>query len=87
MSQEEYDRELFDIGLQLSRLEMLLQKENQGYCWIMRNKKVIWLSLQVKLKKNMSARLEEELRAVESEMEVSYWEPEHGPLLREDDET
>ena len=30
--------------------------------------------------------LKKELREVEYEMEVSYCEPEHGPLLREDDE-
>ena len=34
----------------------------------------------------MYARLKEELREVESEMEVSYCEPEQGPLLRDDDE-
>ena len=40
MSQEEYDRELVDIGLQLIRLDMLLHKENQRYGWIVRKKKV-----------------------------------------------
>ena len=45
ISQEEYDRELVGIGLQLIRLEMLLLKENQRYGCIVRNKKVIWHSL------------------------------------------
>ena len=53
----------------------------------MREKKVRWLSLQVKLKKNKYARLKEELRIPEHEMEISYCEPKQGPLLGEDDET
>ena len=36
MGQEEYDRELVGIGLQLIRLEMLLQNEDQRYGWIMK---------------------------------------------------
>ena len=35
---------------------------------------------------NMYARLKEELREAEFEMEVSYCEPEQGPLLGDDDE-
>ena len=42
--------------------------------------------MQVNLRKKIYARLKEELREVESEMEVSYCEPEQGPLLGEDDE-
>ena len=42
-----------------------------------------WNSLQVKLNKNISARLKEELRIVELEMDVLVCEPEHGPLLGE----
>ena len=34
----------------------------------------------------MFAELKKELRKVESEIEVSYCEPEQGPLLGEDDE-
>ena len=34
----------------------------------------------------MCVELKKELREVESEMEVSYCEPEQGPLLGEDDE-
>ena len=34
----------------------------------------------------MYARLKEELREADSEMEVSYCEPEQGPLLGDDDE-
>ena len=85
LSQEEYDRELVDIGLQLVRLEMLLQKENQRYGWIMK-RKVRWHSLQVKLQQMIFSRLKEQLMIAESEMEISYCEPEHGPLLGEDDE-
>ena len=48
--------------------------------------KVRWHSLQVKLQQNIFARLKKELREVEYEMEVSYCEPEQGPLLGEDDE-
>ena len=44
ISQEEYDRELVDIGLKLIHLEMLLQKQRQRYGWIMKNKKVRWNS-------------------------------------------
>ena len=84
MSQEEYDRELVDIGLQLIHLEMLLQKENHKYGWILRNTKMRWNSLQVKLRKNMSARLKEEIGIVEFEMDVLGCEPKHGPLFRED---
>ena len=46
-----------------------------------------WYSLQVKLRKNIYAILKEELREVESEMEVSYCELELGPFLGDDDET
>ena len=38
MSQDEYDRELVEIGLEIIRLDMLLQKENQRYGWIMKRK-------------------------------------------------
>ena len=34
----------------------------------------------------MFTELEKELREAESEIEVSYCEPEHGPFLGEDDE-
>ena len=61
------------------------EQENQRYGWVMKNK-VRWHSLQVKLQQNMFARLKKELREVEFEMEVSYCELEHGPLLGEDDE-
>ena len=40
----------------------------------------------MKLRKNIYVRLKEELREVESGIEVSYCEPEQGPLLGEDDE-
>ena len=46
-----------------------------------------WHSLQVKLRQKIYSRLKEELRGVESEIEVSYCELEHGTLLGEDDET
>ena len=59
MSQEEYDIELVDIGLQLIHLEMLLQKSNERYSWIMKRKKVIWNSLHVKLQQRMSIILKE----------------------------
>ena len=49
-------------------------------------RKVKWNSLQVKLHQNMFVGLNKELREVEYEMEVSYCEPEHGPLLGGDDE-
>ena len=38
----------------------------------------------MKLKKNMSARLKEERKIVEFEMDVLVCEPEHGPLFGED---
>ena len=40
----------------------------------------------MKLQQKMFAELKEELREHESEMEVSYCEPEQGPLLGDDDE-
>ena len=61
------------------------EEENQSYGWVMKNK-VRWNSLQVKLQQNMFSELKKELREVESQMEVSYCEPEQGHLLREDDE-
>ena len=62
-------------------------EETQRYGWVMRKRKVRWHSLQVKLRQNIYSRLKEELRGVESEIEVSYCEHEQGPLLGEDDET
>ena len=47
MSKEDYERELVYIGLKLIHLEMILQKENQMYGWIMKKNKVRWISLQV----------------------------------------
>ena len=52
----------------------------------MRKRKVRWKSLQVNLRQKIYARLKEELREAESEMEVSYCELEQGPLLWDDDE-
>ena len=52
----------------------------------MRKRKVRWQSLQVNISKKMYARLKEELREAEYEMEVSYCEHEQGPLLGDDDE-
>ena len=49
-------------------------------------REVRWNSLQVKLQQNMVVGLKKELREVESEMEVSYCEPEQGPFLGEEDE-
>ena len=49
-------------------------------------REVRWHSLQVKLEQRMVVGLNKELREVEYEMEVSYCEPEQGPLLGEDDE-
>ena len=83
MIQEEYDRELVDIGLQLIRLEMLLQKEHQRYGWIMKNKNLRWKLLQVKLQQMMSIILKEDLRIAKSNIDVLICEPEHGPLLGE----
>ena len=61
------------------------EEENQRYGWIMK-KKVRWNSLQVKLQQKMFADLKKEIIEAEYEMEVSYCEPEQGPLLGEDDE-
>ena len=60
------------------------EEENQRYGWVMK-RKVRWQSLQVNLRQKMYARLKEELREAESEMEVSYYELEQGPLLGDDD--
>ena len=49
-------------------------------------REVRWNSLQVNLQQKMYFELKKELKEVESEMEVSYCEPEQGPLLGEDDE-
>ena len=49
-------------------------------------KEVRWYSLQMKLHQKMVAELKKEIREVEFEIEVSYCEPKHGPLLGEDDE-
>ena len=66
------------------RIEVVEEKD-QRYGWVMK-REVIWNSLQVTLQQNMFVELEKELREVESEMEVSYCEPEHGPLLGEDND-
>ena len=49
-------------------------------------REVRWHSLQGKLQPNMFAGLKKELIEVEYDMEVSYCEPEQGPLLGEGDE-
>ena len=85
---QEDDRELLELEKDILCLEKQMQdakEKNQRYGWIMK-KKVRWNSLQVKLQQNMFADLKKELREVESEMEVSYCEPEKGPLLGDDDE-
>ena len=61
------------------------EEENQRYGWVMK-REVIWHSLQVKIQQKMVAGLKKELREIECEMEVSYCEPEQGPLVGEDDE-
>ena len=66
-------------------MEVVPILQHQRYGWVMK-KKVRWNSLQVKLQQKMFSELKKELREVESEMEVSYCEPEQGPLLEEDDE-
>ena len=86
--QEEWNRELLELARDILCFEKHMQaaeEENQRYGWVMK-KKVRWNSLQVKLQQKMFAELKKELKEVESEMEVSYCEPEHGPLLGEDDE-
>ena len=59
------------------------EEEKQRYGWVMK-REVRWNSLHVKIHQKMFAELKKELREVESEMEVSYCEPEQGPLLGED---
>ena len=59
------------------------EEENQRCGWVVKNK-VRWHSLHVKLQQKMFVELKKELREAESEMEVSYCEPEQGPLLGED---
>lgn len=49
---------------------------------MMKNKKVIWPSLQVKFKHRMCARMNEELRVAEYGMEVCC-EPKQGSILRD----
>ena len=87
-SQEECNRELLELAKDILCFEKHMQaakEENQRYGWVMK-KKGRWHSLQVKLQQKMFVGLKKELREVESEMEVSYCEPEQGPLLGEDDE-
>ena len=66
-------------------MQTAVEEENQRYGWIMK-REVRWHSLQVKIQHKKFVGLKKELREVESEMEVSYCEPEQGPLLGEDDE-
>ena len=49
-------------------------------------REVRWNSLQVKLQQKMFAGLKKKFIEVEYEIEVSYCEPEKGPLLGEYDE-
>ena len=86
--QEEWNRELLELAKDILCFEKKIQaaeEENQRYGWVMKNK-VRWHSLQVKLQQKMFSELKKELKEVEYEMEVSYCEPEQGPLLGEDDE-
>ena len=87
--QEECKRELLELERDIWCFERHIQvvvEETQSYGWVMRKRNVRWNSLQVKLRKKIYARLKEELREDESEIEVSYCEPEQGPFLKEDDE-
>jgi hypothetical protein len=52
----------------------------------MKKKKVRWHSLQVKLRKRMCVRVQEELRAIEYGMDVFVCEPEQGMVLGEDED-
>ena len=61
------------------------EEKDQRYGWVMK-RQVRWNSIQVKLQQNRFVGLKEELKEVESEMEVSYCELKQGPLLGEDDE-
>ena len=88
-SQEECSKELLELARDIlcfeKHMQVATEEENQRYGWVMK-KKVRWNSIQVKLQQKMFVELKQELREVESEMEVSYCEPEQGPLLGEDDE-
>ena len=87
--QEERNREFLELARDIWCFEKRIQavaEETQRYGWVMRKRKVRWHSLQMKLRKNIYVRLKEELREVESEMEVSYCEPKQGPFLGVDDE-
>ena len=86
---KESSKELLELARDILCFEKHMQataeEENQRYGWVMK-REVRWHSLQGKLRQKMFAELKKELRRVESEMEVSYCEPEQGPLLGEDDE-
>ena len=86
--QKECNRELLGLARDILCFEKHTQaaeEKDQRYGWVMK-REVRWNSLQVKLQQNMFVELKKELKEVESEMEVSYCEPEQGPLLRENDE-
>ena len=85
---QEDDRELLELAKDILCFEKHMQaaeEEKQRYGSVMK-REVRWNSLHMKLQQNMVAGLKKELREVESEIEVSYFEPEQGPLLGEDDE-
>ena len=80
---QEDDRELLELAKYILCFEKQMQvaeAENQRYGWVTK-REVRWNSIQVKLQQNMVVGLKQELRAVESEMEVSYCEHEQGPLI------
>ena len=85
---QEDDKEFLELEKNIFCFENHMQateEENQRYGWVMK-REVRWHSLQVKLQQNMFSELKKELREAKYEMEVSYCEPEHGPLLGEDDD-
>ena len=87
ISQED-DRELLELEKYISCFEKQMQvaeEGNQRYGWVMK-REVRWHTLHVKIQQKMFVELKKELREVESEMEISYSEPEQGPLLGDDDE-
>ena len=76
--QEGCSRELLELEKDILCFEKHMQtteEENQRYGWVMK-REVIWHSIHVKLQQKMFTKLEKELREAESEIEVSYCEPE-----------
>jgi len=72
LGNEGFQKEMVELRVEINHVKFLLQgsQDDQIYGWITRKKKVRWNSLQRKLRQNVHAKLEEEMREIECEMDV-----------------